>query len=251
MPEHTTVSHERSPYMHVLLYGEPGVGKTVVAGSSPDALILRPSTDGTESLGKFGYTPEEAVVDTWKEMWDWYDELARGDHGFKWVWLDSITLFQEMGLDDIMYELVQEKPHRDPFQPGVENYGQNMLRLSKWVRQMRTLPINFGMTAHIQRTEDHDGETRYMPAIQGKNMPEKISGYMGIVAALQVREGTDGNDHRVLLLKKDGKWYAKDRYNLTEQGYIVDPTVPKMMSLMSGGSAPRKKTTRKRTARKG
>lgn len=249
-------------YMSFLIFGEPGAGKTVFAGTSPNALILRPPMDGTESLKKFGLKAEEKEITTWEEMWEVPELVRSGKHSYEWVWLDSITLFQEVGLDDIMDTLVRPeseggggKLHRNVFQPGVENYGENMNRVSKWVRVMRSLPINFGITAHVMRVEDLDGEARYMPSVQGKNMAEKISGYMGLVASLRVMD-VEGDEERVLVMRNDGKWYGKDRYNLTEEGFVVDPKVPELVAAFraQGGGAKEKpsakKTTKKATARR-
>ena len=248
----------RSPYLKPLIFADPGAGKTVLAGSSPNALLIRPPTDGTESLEKFGYECEEMEVETWAEMDEVYDHFSLSkSNEFEWCWLDGISLFQEYGLDDIMDELVRPvekggkgKIHREPYNPGIENYGTNMNHLSKWIRQMVTLPINFGVTAIPERVEDRDGEVTYMPYVQGKNMSAKISGYFGLVANLRVVKGDDGEFHRVLYVQKDGKWYAKDRYNLTDKGYIVDPTIPKIVDLREKARGARTKKAAKKTTKK-
>jgi hypothetical protein len=73
---------------------------------------------------------------------------------------------------------------------------------------------------------------------------------MGLVASLRVME-VDGEEERVLITKNDGKWYGKDRYNLTEDGFLINPTIPEMVKLFEaqGGGAP-KKPTAKNTAKK-
>lgn len=211
-----------------LLIGDPGVGKTRMIGTARSALIIRPSTDHTESIEKGDNKIDEWVVDNWDEMNEVYEYARHEAHKeYEWVWLDSISLWQDSGLDDIFSDAIARKPSRAEFGPDKPEYGVNMYRLQSWVRHMMQLPFHFGITAHPFRHEDSDGEIVVMPWIQGKNMPEKICGSMNLVGQLMLHE-KDGQTRRVLLTDRKGKYYAKDQLGVSSKGRIVNPTLPKI-----------------------
>lgn len=223
------VSSDQS-YINMIVYGDPGVGKTVLAGTSPNCLILE-GDDGSESAAIHGSKADKWPMRDWRDMEEAYEYLRHEKHGYKWVWLDSITLYQERGLDNIMEDLVAKKPHRSLYLPDKGEYGENMRRMAMWVRNMKPLPFNFGITAHAMRTEDDDGKVVYLPAIQGVNMPQKICGYMGVVGYMTVRR-SNNKDERILVTSKTAKYYAKDRFSALG-GRIINPTVPQIEKLVA------------------
>src|SRR5262245_50843794 len=122
-----------------LLYAPPGAGKTRLIGERERTLIVRPPYDHTDSIR--AELAEEWIVYDWAEMLNVH-EFARheGSKHFDWIWLDSISLFQDTGLDDIWDGVVAQKPHRAQYQLDKGEYGVNMWRLQQWVRHMAAIP---------------------------------------------------------------------------------------------------------------
>lgn len=246
---------DSSKYVNILVYGPPGAGKTPFAGTSPKALILE-ADDGEASAASQGTSAEMWKVRDWGDLDEAYEWVRQeGYKEFDWVWLDSGTLFQERGLDNIMADLVAEKPHRSRYLPDRGEYRENMTRLKEKIRYLKALPVNFGLTAHSMRIEDTDNnEVLYVPAFQGAGVWEKISSYMDIVAYMDFMKSNREEDvgRRVLRLENLPRHIVRDRFHCTEKGALVDPTIPKLMSLIekrrnaaSNGAA---ETTAKRVA---
>lgn len=218
-------------YIRMMVYSAPGQGKTVFAGTSPKCLILE-ADRGTESALVRGSKAEKWIVNDWDDMAEAYTYLRHGGtNDFDWVWIDSLTLFQERGLDHIMADLVAQKSHRQIWAPDKGEYGQNMNRVSKLVRDLKDLPINLGITAHEMHTMDDEGNDLIVPWIQGKGMPEKICAYVGVVGHLELKE-KDGKLYNVLETRGLGNRYGKDRYGAI--GRMVQPTVPKIIAAING-----------------
>lgn len=250
------VSQVDDHHIRIMVYGDPGVGKTVFAATSPKCLIINADPEGTTSAAVRGSQADRWDVHDWNDITEAYEFLRHGGvKQYDWVWLDSVTLFQERGLDNIMQDLVAEKPHRKVYLPDKGEYGQNMNRLLIWMRQMVALPINFGVTAHVLRTEDDDGKVTYMPAIQGRQMPDKVCAYMGIVGFMYARRTENKGTEIGLRVRKDSKHYAKDRFDAFPSGRLLNPTVPMLQKAVAAklpkpDAAPRATgTSRGRTGR--
>lgn len=200
-------------YIRWLIHGDPGVGKTPFICELPKTLILDgEGGDSIVSAAIAGTTAHRWVMDDWAAMEEAYDFVKHdaAKEGFEWVWLDPLSHFQDNGLDDIMKQLVADpkKGHRKVYAPDKGEFGQNMNRISQWVRDMKGLPINFGLTSHTFRVEDErTGDVMYMPMVTGKGMATKISGYFGLVTYMDVEEGVAR-----LRTKKSEEFYCRNRY---------------------------------------
>lgn len=218
--------------INMVLYGHPGSGKTPIIGTGEATLILD-SDNGIQSAETFGSKADFDTVIDYGKLDEIYEYLRHDKHPYRWVWWDSLTLFQERVLiDEIMQDAHAENPRQSPDVPSQREYLINMNRISRYVRQFVALPINFGFTAHVMITEDHDGTTTYMPYIQGKGMPSKVCGYMNVIGYLgSTNKEVNGKKKEVprVLTKKFGKFYARDRFNALGT-FIDNPTIPEIES---------------------
>lgn len=239
--------------INILVYGDNGSGKTPLAGSSPNCLIID-ADRGTESAAMHGSTAQKWQVQTWSDMDEVYDYLRHDDHGFEWVWLDSGSLWQDLGLADIMEDLVAVKTHRSVYQPDKGEHGQNHSRMKTWTRHMAALPINFGMTALNWRGEDRaTGEQQLGPQIRGTGMQETICGYFSVVAYLERSEKHPKNN--ILRTRPfDEHRLIRDRFHcLGEEGKLgkmINPTVPRIVEQINA-ARPQQATTKTKKKKKG
>jgi hypothetical protein len=243
-PNIQTVGEANFPKL--MLYSMWGVGKTVYVGSAgPRSLILRPPTDHTDSIIAHypkELRPKEWVIHDWDEMDAAGEYLRLHGHEWDWVTLDSISLWQDTGLDDIWAAVIERNPARNAKHAGMDKgeYGRNMDRIAAWVRQVVSQDtFNFCITAHpTNRLESPTGDVKMMPWVQGKGMSEKICGYMTMVGYMEKKKSpTSGREFRQITFTETDDFYAKDQYAAFPNSRLIDPTVPKLTAAIAAAKA--------------
>lgn len=214
-------------HINMLVYGEPGCGKTVLAGSASKVeemspVVLIDIEGGTMSLNDFYPDVEVLRVKTWKDLQLVYDALYKGEGGYKTVILDSLTEAQKLSMADIMKQARREDPSIDPDVPGIRHWGKNIEQTRRMVRGYRDLPMNVIFTALAESDKDNRGKTVYRPMLSGKVKGE-IPGFMDIVMFMYVKMSGD-NVKRLLLTGSTDAAMAKDRSNRLP-GIVEDPTM--------------------------
>lgn len=225
----------RGKKINMMIYGRTGIGKTTLIGTTPGkTLILRPPVEHTDSIRNPPPGLEEWVLRDWAEAWEALDYLRAEGADWDWVWLDSISLWQDIGLDDIWETVVAEKPARQRYGLDKSEYGVNMFRLAQFIRHVVGSGIfNFGVTAHpadLKDAVDGEADEKLMPFVQGKNMSPKICGYMNVVGYLDLAASKKNPPPRVLRTNANETYYAKDQYDALKDGKMIDPTMPKLLA---------------------
>src|SRR5947209_2360071 len=83
------------------IYADTGVGKTrLIGGGGASTLILRPPTDNTDSI-RAKPAPKEWVISDHAALAEAHDYLRAEGEEWDWVWWDGVSLWQEVGLDDV------------------------------------------------------------------------------------------------------------------------------------------------------
>jgi phage nucleotide-binding protein len=228
--------------MNLLIYGEPGVGKTVLAGSAADhpdtaPILILDVEGGVTSLRT--RTDIDVIqvrdIDTIVKV---HDELQKHNGGgYKTVIIDSLSELQKLDMRTVMQEEYNRQPERtDKDVPSQRAWGKSQERLRRIIRGYKDLPVHTIMTTLLSSVKDEQTNvTSYYPALPGK-MRADAPGFFDIVGMLRVKEEKNGAvRNRILQITASEKVIAKDRTDSLGRdsdgsmvGVIVNPTIPDM-----------------------
>lgn len=247
MPAVEEVSIE-SALIRMMLYAPPGWRKTsliaTAAAAGQKVLLIRSPLDLVPKR-IIGSGVQQMVVKTWEDMMGEggaLEYLQYKGREWDWVWLDCLSIMQDVLLDDIWEATRLDKPARDNLTPtgGKDRgeYGRNMERIGEWIRHVIGCnTFNFGVTCHPWEgphpVDDEATSLLLQPWIQGKNMIPKICGYMNVVAFLELKE-TDAATWSRLHVKESPRFYAKDLFDAYPKGYADNPTLPQIQEALRG-----------------
>lgn len=158
------------PSLNVLIYGEPGSGKTGLVGGLPDALLLA-CDPGYLTAKSLGYRP------AFKQMTDYATLNAAlnyledgGAANYRWVIVDGLSVLQNRLLFEFTGDAWRENNAKrvSPYQPDKPDYfkAQNVLKNS--VSRFCDLPVSVAFTCHVSSGYDDDGEKWVRPHIEGR-----------------------------------------------------------------------------------
>lgn len=218
----------------VLLYSDPGVGKTTAAALSPKPLIIN-CEGGTLCLNKFKDFHKKLDIQTFrpdniKELQEIFWYLKSGQHDRQTVVLDSLSEIQRMCMDEILSDPKRDdKFDRDT--PILQDYSKNTQQLRKLVRAFRDLPINVVFTCLAsERKDETDGSVKVMPDLTPK-LAADVMGYVDVVGYMFVSEE---KGVRKLLTQPKGKYMAKDRSGKLGTG-LLEPTMFHVFNKITDG----------------
>lgn len=236
------------PWLNLMLYGDPGAGKTVLAGSADEVADMSPVLlidieGGAFSLKAFYPGVHVIRVRSLDQLVTIYKELEKGEHPYRTVIVDSLSETAKMIMNNIMAAVVAEDSDRDPDVPSLREWGKLGEQMRRMVRRFRDLPMHTIFTALLDETQDQKGRVRKYPMLGGK-LKREVSGFMDIVlfvytkhvkinAAGELDKDADESLHRFVLSSSTDEYVCKDRSNRMPE-ILLDPTMTKIHELIQG-----------------
>ena len=224
--------------INLLIYGDSGVGKTVLGGTAPKALFLSTET-GTISAKRQNSKAKVWRIKTWEDLEAAYKYLAEDDHDFEWIVLDSVTKMQQQLIRDTLDKRVEKRGDSDPDIPEIADHQKFQNKFKRFMTAFIELPVNTLFTATAMRKEDEEGDDIVLPSIEGKGYA--IANYacaeMDVVAYYGIaKDKATKQTVRRLLCQPTPPYFAKDRYDCLGK-FIDNPTMPMIIEMIDG-SAP-------------
>lgn len=206
-----------------LIYGESGVGKTKLASTVPNPLILN-AEGGLLSLAQNNI--DSVKIETVIDIMDVYEFLTESEDAKKYetVVLDSVSEIGEVYLSTL------KKLHKDARQA----YGELADDVSKMIRAFRDIPDkHVYFIAKAARIEDENGISKYVATMPGKNLLNNLPYYFDLVMPLRIGKLEDGSTYRYLQTKAELQWNAKDRSGVLDD--IEKPDLGEIFKKIKNG----------------
>jgi len=224
---------EAVPYLNMLIYGNPGVGKTTLLGTAQDhpettPMLLIDVEAGVTTLRK----RKDIDVITARSIQDIVDihkKLHDKPGYYRTVCIDSLTELQQLDMRDIMREVVNKRPDLDPDVPSQREWGKSSQHIRRIVRGFRDLKCNTIMTALVSEQRDNENVLMFQPSVPGK-LRQELPGFMDVVGYMFTNT-EDQQLVRKIQFVGTRRITAKDRTDALGD-LVISPTVPKLMDLI-------------------
>jgi phage nucleotide-binding protein len=226
-------------WLNLLVYGDPGSGKTFLSGTSADDKATSPvlllDVEGGVTTLRHRKDVDVIRVRSNKDVEKAYNVLVTSVDGkgalyYKMVVIDSLSELATLDMGDIMREAYARNPDKvDVDVPSQREWGKSREHMRKIVRAFRDLSCHTLFTSHVYTQIEEGQPNKNLPAFSGK-LRSEIPGFMDIVGYLYVKE--EGNDLiRKLQFAPTRRITAKDR--TAALGDVIDnPTIPQIWKLI-------------------
>lgn len=229
-----------------LVYARPKIGKTRLAATLPQVLILDIGERGTKST-KRDLDPNVYRVSRLPEMDDLYWYLQAGDHPFLSWAIDGVTGLQSMSIRFVMGDEAERDASKDPHMPSKQVWGKANELVKEYITNFSNLPMH-GLFTALERSrdmaEDDDEESKIVlgPAVS-PGVANHLEAAVDTIGRLTMREvvvkGKDGGKSKAV--RRTTLWLGpSERYIAGERdgmfgNRVINPHLGKMIETIEGG----------------
>jgi hypothetical protein len=190
----------------VVVYGESGIGKTVLCSTSPYPLIISAEKGLLSLAGKAIPYIEIRNINDVGDAYNFITKSAESSN-YKTICIDSISELTETCLTDIKKQLITDSESGKI--DARQAYGKVAESIGAMIRRFRDLKHHDVIfTAKMRRVEDEDtGIVKFEPYLPGKVLPFNLPYLVDEVFCMRMRR----DNTRYLQTSAERKYIAKDR----------------------------------------
>lgn len=231
-------------WLSVILYGQPGVGKTVLAGSAAEVegmspVLILDAEQGTMSLTGL-HTVDTIRITSYQDYQTVHNAIAKKEVDYKTLVIDSITEMSMMGLEEIVARSVAAGPSKtgvihDPEQPDQGDWYRNNLRVHRIIRFFKKLKCHVIFTA-LERLDTDKTIPQLGPALNNRRLSAELPGAVDEIWYMYKKERRIGKEithERFLLTDGTSIAMAKDRSRRLPK-VIAEPTMQEIYNYYKG-----------------
>ena len=199
---------DERPNAKILIYGDSGVGKTVLAASAGNKILWIDSTDGWVSLMNHpelrakcqrmqyqGLSQIDALCDA-------IDANREPFVSFDTIVVDELSSIAVMDLDKVLESRSKKQADKDPNVPTQPDFFANTERMRRAVTRLIQLPMNIILVSHVREDrDDRTGKTYIRPSFTPK-LRTTIKQMCHIVGHLTIMEVVNKESDSVDYLRK-------------------------------------------------
>lgn len=232
-----------SNQIKMLVYGQPGVGKTTLATTTEEPTLVISAESGLLSIADHDLSYLDVTQDeqgnklsSSTAKMDRIQQVAQflaseeGRKQFTWIVIDSLT---EIG--QIVYESIKESDakFKDP-KNNLQLWGMYGERMRALIKFFRDLPgYNVVFTALAKSEKDELNRKIMAVDLQGK-ISEQLPGYFDEVFYYEVTDTEEKEKLRHLVTQPSDKFVAKDRSG--KLGIYEKPNLKLIAQKIKGGT---------------
>lgn len=226
--------NEVEPHLKMCLYGRNKVGKTQFACSSElPTLIIDCNEKGFASVRK---RPNVKIYEVakWEDLDPIYWYLRNGNHPYKVIVIDTITMLAAVGMKWVLKDDVERDMTKDPLTPDRRSYLKLGEMLKDAIIRFRNLPYHIIFNAQEKTSTDDDEEGNTLVETHPELSPAPRSVLLSatnVIGRIYVRETekevkgvTKKIMERRMLLGSFPKYVSGNRFEELKQIEVIPPT---------------------------
>jgi phage nucleotide-binding protein len=195
-----------SSKLKVLIYGEPGVGKTTFAATAPSPLLIDVER-GSRSVLNVNNPVDVLDFQSINQVEAAFDK-------YETIVLDTLTEMQARLIDQQLRALGKGAP---VYKADWGVYGENTQRIRMLVSMFRDIDKNLIATAHAKLDKDDQTGIEFVRPALTPGLAKTVNGMFDIVGFLKI----NSKGERVLRVQPNKRVLAKTRLDLPEE--IINP----------------------------
>lgn len=177
----------------ILIYGDPGAGKTHLASTALDPIFLLTEKNGRDTIRRGNADALVFVAEDAESIRRFMVAALSGEFAQanrRTIVIDSLTEVQRLFADEIL----AQKSH-DNRKMELQDWGLLTERMRGFCRTVRSLPLDVVATALAEHTvEDERGAIWSKPAFSGRKLAAEVAQYFNAVGFAYKRDPRTGSD---------------------------------------------------------